>query len=206
MAGCKPEYLPWVLTAVEAACTDEFNIHGILATTMPVGPVMICSGPEGDRDELAGSALGQGNRANSTIGRALQLVIRNVGGGVPARSTVPRTAIPARSASASPRTISSRRSAPSPSSTASSPGGALTLFPGEGPRCRRSTLPRTRLARPFPRHLPPVDASSQARARVRRDPGDGARTRSRVRRRQVGRDGILAGIGRRSSPARLRNS
>ena len=45
MAGCKPEYLPWVLTAVEAACTDEFNIHGILATTMPVGPVMICSGP-----------------------------------------------------------------------------------------------------------------------------------------------------------------
>ena len=34
MAGCLPEYLPWVLTAVEAACTNEFNMHGLLATTM----------------------------------------------------------------------------------------------------------------------------------------------------------------------------
>ncbi|NNE11023.1 MAG: thioredoxin family protein, partial [Ilumatobacter sp.] len=40
MAGCRPEYLPWVLTAVEAACNDEFNMHGLLATTMPVGPVV----------------------------------------------------------------------------------------------------------------------------------------------------------------------
>ena len=40
MAGCQPEYLPVVLAAVEAACTDEFNIHGVLATTMPVGPVI----------------------------------------------------------------------------------------------------------------------------------------------------------------------
>ena len=38
LAGCRPEYLPVVLAAVEAACTDEFNIHGVLATTMPVGP------------------------------------------------------------------------------------------------------------------------------------------------------------------------
>src|SRR5215471_11824132 len=45
MAGCKPEYLPVVLAAVEAACTDEFNMHGVLATTMPVGPVIIVNGP-----------------------------------------------------------------------------------------------------------------------------------------------------------------
>jgi hypothetical protein len=85
MAGCKPEYMPWILTAVEAACTDEFNMHGLLATTMPVGPVLICSGP-GTRAigmNSGGNALGQGNRANSTIGRALQLVIRNFGGGRP---------------------------------------------------------------------------------------------------------------------------
>ena len=43
--GLPPEYLPWVLTAVEAACTDEFNMHGVLATTMPVGPVIVCNGP-----------------------------------------------------------------------------------------------------------------------------------------------------------------
>jgi len=85
MAGCKPEYLPWVLTAVEAACTDEFNMHGLLATTMPVSPVLVCSGP-GTRAigmNSGGNALGQGNRANLTIGRALQLVIRNIGGGRP---------------------------------------------------------------------------------------------------------------------------
>src|SRR5689334_23610563 len=45
LAGCRPEHLPVVLTAVEAACTDEFNMHGLLATTMPVGPVMIVNGP-----------------------------------------------------------------------------------------------------------------------------------------------------------------
>ena len=44
MAGCRPEYLPVVLAAVEAACTDEFNMHGVLATTMPVGPVLIVNG------------------------------------------------------------------------------------------------------------------------------------------------------------------
>jgi hypothetical protein len=85
MAGCRPEYLPWVIAAVEAICTDEFNIHGVLATTMPVGPVIVCNGP-GTRAigmNAGGNALGQGNRANLTIGRAVQLVVRNIGGGRP---------------------------------------------------------------------------------------------------------------------------
>src|SRR3979411_626883 len=33
MAGCRPEFMPVILAAVEAACTDEFNIQGVLATT-----------------------------------------------------------------------------------------------------------------------------------------------------------------------------
>jgi hypothetical protein len=85
MAGCKPEYLPVVLAAVEAACTEEFNMHGLLATTMGVGPIVIVNGPI--RNEIGMNSgmnvLGQGNRANLTIGRALQLVVRNVGGGRP---------------------------------------------------------------------------------------------------------------------------
>ena len=85
MAGCRPEYLPVVLAAVEAACTDAFNMHGILATTMGVGPVIVVNGPI--RREIGMNAginvLGPGNRANATIGRALQLVVRNVGGGRP---------------------------------------------------------------------------------------------------------------------------
>ena len=66
MAGCKPEYLPWVIAALEAVCNDTFNIHGVLATTMPVGPVIVCNGP-GTRAIGMNSGMnvfGQGNRAN----------------------------------------------------------------------------------------------------------------------------------------------
>jgi hypothetical protein len=85
MAGCRPEYLPVVLAAVEAVCTDEFNMHGVLATTWSVGPVVIVNGPIARAIGMNSgvNVLGQGNRANSTIGRALQLVVRNVGGGRP---------------------------------------------------------------------------------------------------------------------------
>ena len=85
MAGCLPEYLPVVLTALEAVCTDDFNMHGVLATTMSVGPVLVVSGPITKEIKMNHgiNVLGHGNRANSTIGRAVQLVIRNVGGGAP---------------------------------------------------------------------------------------------------------------------------
>jgi hypothetical protein len=85
IAGCRPEYLPVVLAAVEAACTDEFNVHGLLATTWASGPVVVVNGPVAERIGMnsGGNALGQGSRANATIGRTLQLVVRNVGGGRP---------------------------------------------------------------------------------------------------------------------------
>ena len=85
MAGCRPEYLPVVLAALETVCTDEFNMHGILATTMGVGPVLVVNGPiTAEIGMNSGvNVLGHGNRANATIGRAVQLVVRNVGGGAP---------------------------------------------------------------------------------------------------------------------------
>jgi hypothetical protein len=85
MAGCKPAYLPVVLAAVEAACSDAFNMHGLLATTYFSGPVVIVNGPIAAQIGMNSgvNCFGQGNRANATIGRALQLVVRNVGGGVP---------------------------------------------------------------------------------------------------------------------------
>ena len=85
MAGCRPEYMPWVLTALEAVCNDTFNMHGVLCTTMAVGPVIICSGPGTQAIGMNSgmNVLGQGNRANMTIGRAVQLVVRNFGGGRP---------------------------------------------------------------------------------------------------------------------------
>ena len=85
MAGCKPEYMPVVLAAVEAALIDEFGMHGVLCTTMFCGPLVIVNGPAAKAIGMNSgvNALGQGNRANASIGRALQLVIRNVGGGRP---------------------------------------------------------------------------------------------------------------------------
>jgi len=85
MAGCRPEYLPVVLTAVEAVCTDAFNIHGVMATTMGASPVVVVNGPIRERIgmNMKLGALGQGNRANATIGRALRLVVRNLGGARP---------------------------------------------------------------------------------------------------------------------------
>jgi hypothetical protein len=85
MAGCKPAYLPVVIAALEAICTNEFNMHGVLATTFFPTPVLIVNGPIRARIGMNSgmNCLGQGNRANATIGRAVQLVVRNLGGGRP---------------------------------------------------------------------------------------------------------------------------
>lgn len=85
MAGCKPEYFPVVIASVEAALQDRFCMHGLLCTTYFSGPVLIVNGPVTKQIGMNSgiNALGQGNRANATIGRALQLIVRNVGGGVP---------------------------------------------------------------------------------------------------------------------------
>lgn len=85
MAGCRPDYFPVVLAVVEAALKPEFSMHGLLATLGFAGPVVIVNGPVTKRIGMnsKGNALGQGNRANASVGRSLQLLIRNVGGGIP---------------------------------------------------------------------------------------------------------------------------
>jgi hypothetical protein len=85
LAGCKPDYMPVVIAALEAALQPEATMHGVLCTTCFSGPILVVNGPIA-RDIGMNSGincLGQGNRANMTIGRALQLIIRNVGGGRP---------------------------------------------------------------------------------------------------------------------------
>lgn len=154
MAGCKPEFLPVVLAALEAACTDAFNMHGLLATTMPVGPVMVVNGAARRRIGMnsGGNVFGQGNRANLTIGRALQLVIRNVGGGRPGEVD--------RATFGNPGKLSfcfAEDEEGSPweplSETLGAPAGVdtVTLFPGEAPRSVVDQLSRDpeSLARTF---------------------------------------------------------
>ena len=45
MAGCRPEYLPVIIAGIEAVCTDAYNIHGVMATTMGASPVLVVNGP-----------------------------------------------------------------------------------------------------------------------------------------------------------------
>ena len=85
MAGCKPEYLPVLIAAVEAVADPAFNLHGIQATTNPVAPLLIVNGPVRRALDIncGRNALGPGRRANATIGRALRLILLHVGGALP---------------------------------------------------------------------------------------------------------------------------
>jgi hypothetical protein len=138
MAGCVPEYLPVVLAAVEAVCTDAFNIHGVLATTMPVGPVLVVNGPIRQRIGMnsGGNVFGQGNRANATIGRALALVIRNVGGGRPGEVDRATHGNPGKLSFCFAEDEEGSPWEPLSVSLGATPGSdAVTAFAGEGPRC-----------------------------------------------------------------------
>jgi hypothetical protein len=85
MAGCRPEYMPVVITAIETLADPAFNLDSIQATTHPVAPLIIVNGPIGRELGINSgyNAFGQGFRANLTIGRAVRLLLMNVGGGLP---------------------------------------------------------------------------------------------------------------------------
>lgn len=86
MAGCRPEYFPLILIAVEAMCEEAFNLYGIQATTHPVAPLMIFNGPvvKALGINCGHNAFGPGAQANATIGRAIRLSLLNIGGAIPA--------------------------------------------------------------------------------------------------------------------------
>jgi hypothetical protein len=85
MAGARPEYFPVILAGLEALADPLFNLDSVQATTHPVAPLLIVNGPIAREIGLNGgyNAFGQGVRANVTIGRAVRLVLMNVGGGLP---------------------------------------------------------------------------------------------------------------------------
>jgi hypothetical protein len=85
LAGCRPDYLPVLVAAVQAIAQPQFNLIGIQTTTNPVGPLLLINGPVRHRIGIncGAGALGPGWRANATIGRALRLILINVGGATP---------------------------------------------------------------------------------------------------------------------------
>ncbi|MBI4524767.1 MAG: hypothetical protein HY695_13265 [Deltaproteobacteria bacterium] len=85
MAGCLPAFFPVVITALKAMMQPSFNLNGIQTTTSNVTSLTIINGPcrQTLNVNYASNVLGQGWRANSTIGRALRLILANIGGAAP---------------------------------------------------------------------------------------------------------------------------
>jgi peroxiredoxin len=85
MAGCEPAMMPVLVQLVRAICDERLNIHGVQATTHFAAPLIIVNGPV--RRKLgfacAQNVFSNVARANSTLGRALQLILRNLGGALP---------------------------------------------------------------------------------------------------------------------------
>jgi hypothetical protein len=85
MAGCRPEYLPVVIAAIQAVGDQAFNLTGIQATTHPCAVFVLLNGPLAvELGVNSGpNCFGQGTRANMAIGRAVRLALLNIGGGTP---------------------------------------------------------------------------------------------------------------------------
>jgi hypothetical protein len=98
MAGCRPDYMPVVVAAVEAVCDDAFDLHGVSATTSSPAPLLVLNGPVRRRLDVncGAGVFGPGWRANATIGRALRLVCTNVGGATPGVVSMSTLAHPGR--------------------------------------------------------------------------------------------------------------
>ena len=85
MAGCKPEYMSLLLTSVRAILMEKFNLNGLQATLSPAAPFLLVNGPYASEIGLNGGlgCFGPGFRANATIGRAIRLMMMNLGSGIP---------------------------------------------------------------------------------------------------------------------------
>jgi len=86
MAGAAPAHMPVIVAAVEAIVDPAFNMRGIQTTDENAAPLIIVNGPAAAALEINDSygALGPGWKANACIGRAIRLVMNNIGGGWPA--------------------------------------------------------------------------------------------------------------------------
>lgn len=85
MAGCRPEYFPVVIAAIEALLRPRFNLASVQCSTHIATPLVVVNGPVAARIGMngGGNCFGQGNRANATIGRAVKLALTNLGGARP---------------------------------------------------------------------------------------------------------------------------
>jgi len=85
MAGCLPEHFPVVTAATRAMIQKEFNLYSLQTTTHLCTVMVLVNGPLADALDMnwGYNAMGQGNQANATIGRAIRMILINIGGASP---------------------------------------------------------------------------------------------------------------------------
>ncbi|MFC2016564.1 hypothetical protein ACFLUF_02495 [Chloroflexota bacterium] len=89
MAGCLPQYMPVLIAAVEAITDPKFDLRGVQCTAGLVSPLMIVSGQKFIKQlniNDSFSTIGPGWRANATIGRAVRLIMFNIGNSWPGKN------------------------------------------------------------------------------------------------------------------------
>jgi hypothetical protein len=85
LAGCRPEYMPVLLAALEAMADPAFTLHGAITSTGGSATLVVVNGPIRQRlgFNAGGNVFGPGWRANATIGRAIRLITLNCLGATP---------------------------------------------------------------------------------------------------------------------------
>ena len=98
MAGCRPEYFPIIVLALQCMAEKQFNSYGLQTTTHPGAPLIIVNGPIAREIGLnaAQNVFGPGTHANATIGRAISLCLRNIGGAIPGSTDMATFGTPAK--------------------------------------------------------------------------------------------------------------
>ena len=85
LAGCRPEYMPVLVAALDAMADPAFTLHGAITSTGGSATLIVVNGPIRRALEINGGSnvFGPGRRANATIGRAIRLVTLNCLGALP---------------------------------------------------------------------------------------------------------------------------
>lgn len=98
MAGCRPEYFPLVLLALEAMAEEPYNLYGTQATTHPCTPMLIFNGPIARELGINAGQNAMGNyfRPNAAIGRAVRLALVNIGAAIPGVGDMATAGTPAK--------------------------------------------------------------------------------------------------------------
>jgi hypothetical protein len=136
MAGCRPDFLPVVIAAAECACDPAFNLHGVATSTHFSAPLVVVHGPIRGRIGVNSSfgVFGPGYRANATIGRALRLLMINIGGAKPGGTSMSTFGHPGRYTYCIGEHEEASPWPPYHSTRGLPPGSsAVTLFAGEAP-------------------------------------------------------------------------